>query len=188
MRGSAAILARLRWIEDRIFWTGRLSRSEISKAFYVSITQASIDISEYARIAPANLVPHPDRSYGPSPTFSPLFPKEPRAFLEAAQSGPGGFPLPIERRNDPWQDASPTVLAALVAAAVAKVPVEASFRGGRAVLSPYRIVDDGKVLFVRGWDHMNGGVGTFSIANLDDPRPQPTIPWIDASVDRCPTP
>ncbi len=184
MRGSAAILARLRWIDDRIFWTGRLSRSEVSKAFSISITQASIDISEYARLAPGNIVPNTDRSYGPSAAFSPLFPKEPRAFLESAQCQPGGFPLSIERRNDPWSDASPAVLAALAAAAVARVPVEASFRGGRAVLSPYRIVDDGKSLFVRGWDHMNAGVGLFSLANLDDLRPQPSIPWIDASADR----
>ena len=184
MRGSAAILARLRWIDDRIFWTGRLSRSEISKAFSISITQASIDISEYARIAPDNIVPHPDRSYGPSPTFTPLFPKEPRAFLEAAQSAPEGFPLRIERADDPWKDASLDVLATLVSAAVAKEPVVATTPDGRIVLCPYRLVDDAGILLVRGWDHEAGTVVVLPVADLSDLRREPGVPWIDASADR----
>lgn len=184
MRGGAAILARLRWIDDRIFWTGRLSRSEISKAFSISITQASIDISQYTRIAPGNIVPHPDRSYCPSPTFTPLFPKEPRAFLEAAQCGAEGFPLRIERADDPWKDASLDVLAILVSAAVAKEPVDAATPAGRILLCPYRLIDDAGLLLVRGWNHHAGSVVVVSVADLSDLRRETGVPWIDAAADR----
>lgn len=184
MRGGTAILARLRWIDDRIFWTGRLSRSELSKAFSISITQASIDISEYTRIAPDNLVPHPDRSYGPSPTFSPLFPKEPRAFLEAAQRAAEGFPLRVERADDPWNDASLEVLAVLVSSAVAKKPVAAATPTGRILLCPYRLIDDAGLLLVRGWDHHAGSVVVVPVADLSDLRRETQVPWIDAAADR----
>jgi len=186
MRGSAAILARLRWIDDRIFWTGRLSRSEISKAFSISITQASIDISEYNRIAPDNIVPQADRSYGPSSTFVPLFPKEPRSFLEAAQAAAEGFPLRIERADDPWRNAPMDVLAALIAAAVAKVPVAASKPDGRILLCPYRLVDDAGILLVRGWDLHAAAVVVVPVAALSDLRRSAGVPWIDAAADQPP--
>jgi hypothetical protein len=185
-RGSAAILARLRWIDDRIFWIGRLSRSEISKAFSISMTQASIDIAEYARIAPDNILARPDRSYGPSPAFTPLFPKEPRVFLEAAQDAPGGFPLQIERADGAWRDAPLDVLAALISASAAKEPVAATTPDGRIVLCPYRLVDDTGILFVRGWDHEAGVVVVLPVADLSDPRREHGLPWIDASADRTP--
>lgn len=186
MRGSVAILARLRWIDDRIFWTGRLSRSDLSRAFSISITQASNDISEYGRVAPDNIVPHPDRSYGPSPTFVPLFPKEPRAFLEAAQGAPGGFPLRIERADDPWRDASLNVLATLIAAAVAKEPVAAATPDGRVVLCPYRLVDDAGILLVRGWNLDAGKVVVVPVADLSDLHREAGVPWVDAAADRTP--
>jgi hypothetical protein len=184
MRGGAAILGRLRWIDDTVYWTGKLSRGDLANRFSISITQASNDISEYNRAAPDNLVVLTDKRYGPSPHFSPLFPKDPRAFIEAAQSGPQGFPLPIERTVDPWRAAPPDVLAALVAAAVAKEPIAASASGAQVVLCPYRILDDGGDLFVRGWDHELGRVGIYRIAELKELRRASSIPWIDASADR----
>ena len=184
IRGGAAILARLRWIDDTIYWTGRLSRTALADRFSISITQASNDISEYNRAAPGNLVLRPDKRYGISPRFSPLFPKDPRAFIEAAQNAPEGFPLPIERTVDPWRSAPADVVAALVAAAVSKEPVAASASGARVVLCPYRILDDGDDLFVRGWDHELGRVGIYRISDLTEPSPAHSVPWIDVSADR----
>lgn len=184
IRGGAAILARLRWIDDTIYWTGRLSRSALADRFSISITQASNDISEYNRTAPGNLVLRPDKRYGMSPVFSPLFPKDPRAFIEAAQNGPQGFPLTIERTVDPWRSAPASVLAALVAAAVLKEPIAASAAETAIILCPHRILDDGDDLFVRGWDHVSGRVGMFRIAELKEPRPTPSTPWIAPSPER----
>lgn len=178
IRGGAAILARLRWIDDTIYWTGRLSRTALADRFSISITQASNDISEYNRAAPGNLVVRPDRRYGISPGFSPLFPKDPRAFIEAAQNGPQGFPLPIERTVDPWRSVPSPVMAALVAAAVLKEPIAASAEGSAIVLCPHRILDDGDDLFVRGWDHVTGRVGIYRIAELKEPRAASCTPWV----------
>lgn len=187
IRGGAAILDRLRWIDDTVYWTGRLSRGALADRFSISITQASNDISEYNRTAPGNLVLRPDKRYGMSPVFSPLFPKDPRAFIEAAQNGPRGFPLTIERTVDPWRSASTSVLAALVAAAVLKEPIAASAAETAIILCPHRILDDGAELFVRGWDHVSGRVGMFRIGELKEPRPASSTPWIAPPPDRTNT-
>lgn len=187
IRGGAAILTRLRWIDDTVYWTGTLSRAVLADRFSISITQASNDISEYNRTAPGNLVLRPDKRYGMSPVFSPLFPKDPRAFIEAAQNGPRGFPLTIERTVDPWRSAPTSVLAALVAAAVLKEPITASAAETAIVLCPHRILDDGAELFVCGWDHVSGRVGTFRLAELKEPRPAPSTPWIAPPSDRTNT-
>jgi len=184
MRGSAAILSRLRWIDDRIYWTRRLARSEISRKFSISVTQASNDISVYTRLAPHNLVVLRDKRYGPAPGFAPLFDKDAKSFIEAARNDPEGFPLAIERSGDPWREATVEVVAAIIAAAVSKQPLAASSASGRLVLCPYRIVDDGSDLFVRGWDHELGRVEVYRIFDLKDPRPLAAIPWIDAAADR----
>jgi hypothetical protein len=57
------ILSRRRWssdqriefIEFRLFWEGRVNRSDITEKFGVSIPQASADLAHYREIAPNNM-------------------------------------------------------------------------------------------------------------------------------------
>ena len=46
---------RLEFIEFRLLWEGRINRSELVDHFGISVPQASIDLSRYAELAPANL-------------------------------------------------------------------------------------------------------------------------------------
>lgn len=46
---------RLEFIEFRLFWTGRLNRSDLSDTFRISPPQASNDIARYQELAPGNL-------------------------------------------------------------------------------------------------------------------------------------
>jgi WYL domain len=46
---------RLRFIDFRLQWEGRLNRKDLIEYFGVSVPQASLDISRYAELAPANL-------------------------------------------------------------------------------------------------------------------------------------
>ena len=47
---------RLEFIDFRLFWDGRLNRSDMAETFGISAQQASADIAQYERIAPQNLV------------------------------------------------------------------------------------------------------------------------------------
>ena len=46
---------RLEFIDFRLFWDGRFNRSDLSATFGISPQQASGDIAQYEKIAPANL-------------------------------------------------------------------------------------------------------------------------------------
>lgn len=186
MRGSAAILARLSWLEDRVFWTGALARGEISRRFGVSITQASNDISEYVRIAPDNLIVLKDRRYGPSLSFDPLFSKNARVFIETEQENDSNFPLPLERVEDPWAKLDPTVVAALMKAAASKQTLSVSTPRGRIALCPHGVLDSGGTLLVRGWDHDAGIESMWNIAELGRPSDAHTLPWVASSEGATP--
>ena len=46
---------RLEFIEFRLYWTGRLNRTDLIQQFRISPPQASADISQYQSLAPQNL-------------------------------------------------------------------------------------------------------------------------------------
>lgn len=65
---------RFIFLEQRLYWEGRLNRADLTRAFEVSAPQASADIDRYRDEAPGNV--EYDRSqklYFPSATFEPRF-------------------------------------------------------------------------------------------------------------------
>lgn len=55
--GSAALRQRerLEFIEFRLYWTGKLNRTDLTEQFRISPPQASADIAQYQEIVPGNL-------------------------------------------------------------------------------------------------------------------------------------
>lgn len=65
---------RLEFIDYRLRWDGQLNRSDLTGFFGISVPQASLDLSEYAKRAPSNLEYDPStRAYRASPTYEPAF-------------------------------------------------------------------------------------------------------------------
>lgn len=65
---------RLEFIEFRLFWEGRLNRSDLMQTFGVSVNQASADLNRYLKLAPENMIYNrSERAYLRSPVFSPVF-------------------------------------------------------------------------------------------------------------------
>lgn len=64
---------RLEFIEFRLYWTGRLNRSDLSDAFRISPPQASNDIARYQELAPNNLTYDGAlKGYVRTPDFTPV--------------------------------------------------------------------------------------------------------------------
>lgn len=62
---------RLAFIESKLFWTGRVNRSDIMERFEVSAIQASSDFTRYQEIAPGNVAYDSRRKcYIPTSEFS----------------------------------------------------------------------------------------------------------------------
>ncbi len=65
---------RLEFIEFRLFWEGRLNRSDLMHVFGVSVNQASADLNRYLKLAPENMLyDRSERAYLRSPVFLPVF-------------------------------------------------------------------------------------------------------------------
>ncbi|NGO55814.1 helix-turn-helix transcriptional regulator [Allomesorhizobium camelthorni] len=68
------VLRRLEFIDFRLFWDGRFNRSDLAETFGISTQQASADIAQYEKIAPANLAyDRADKAYKRTVQFVPAF-------------------------------------------------------------------------------------------------------------------
>lgn len=64
---------RLEFIEFRLYWTGKLNRSDLSDVFRISPPQASNDIARYQELAPSNLAyDSAIKGYIRTPNFAPV--------------------------------------------------------------------------------------------------------------------
>ena len=65
---------RIRFIEERLFWTGRINRKEIVEFFGITNAHASSDLTLYQDLAPANMAyDMSGRTYRIQEDFKPLF-------------------------------------------------------------------------------------------------------------------
>ena len=91
---------RLEFIEFRLFWEGRVNRSDITSRFGVSVPQASNDLSRYQELLPANIrYDSREKCYLPTEAFSPKFCK-PNAGHYLAQLE--GLAAHVVEAGDSW--------------------------------------------------------------------------------------
>jgi hypothetical protein len=64
---------RLEFIDFRLFWEGRLNRSDLTAFFRISVPQASLDLAAYQELAPGNMTyDRTQKTYVAAPTFTPI--------------------------------------------------------------------------------------------------------------------
>ncbi len=91
---------RLEFIEFRLFWEGRVNRSDLMEQFGISVNQASADLNRYIALAPNNMAYDKSaRTYVRTPEFKAHF-SEPDAskYLAQLRSVADG----ILEREDVW--------------------------------------------------------------------------------------
>jgi hypothetical protein len=79
---------RLEFIEFRLFWEGRVNRSDLMATFGISINQASADLNRYLGMASDNMLyDKSTRAYVRGDRFEPLFLKpDPASYLSQLRS------------------------------------------------------------------------------------------------------
>lgn len=69
-----SIEKRLEFIDFRLYWEGRINRSDLTEFFGVSVPQASTDLTKYQEMAPNNAVYDKTlKTYVAGPNFEPQF-------------------------------------------------------------------------------------------------------------------
>jgi hypothetical protein len=78
---------RLEFIEFRLFWEGRVNRSDIIEVFGVSVPQGSKDLALYQEHAPGNVEYHKSAKRYATKGFEPRFLRpDPNTYLSRLRS------------------------------------------------------------------------------------------------------
>jgi hypothetical protein len=114
-----SVAQRFAFLEQRLYWLGRVNKVELTERFAISTPQASADVAHYELLAPGNMAyDHKEKAFLAAPDFTPRFMKpDARAYLsqllliaddtmEPRDTWVGAFPshaaIPkVRRRMDP---------------------------------------------------------------------------------------
>ncbi|MBL8798026.1 MAG: WYL domain-containing protein [Planctomycetia bacterium] len=185
-KGPWSVERRLEFIDFKLFWEGRVNRSDLVDYFGVSVPQASADLAQYQELAPANAVYDKNRkTYVAGEKFKPVFfaPSADRylAQLRLIESGllreeeawavrmPAYSIVPILRRHI---DASTLrgILVAIRARAALHVRYQSMSRPQpqRRWISPHALGFDGFRWHARAWCHSRERFADFVLARFLD--------------------
>ena len=180
---------RLKFIDFRLRWEGRINRSDLVEFFGISMPQASADVSKYAESAPQNLVYDGSiKTYLRASTYVPVFARSgTRTYLNELQaletkimepksSFIGWKPdlgiVPVPSRNVDGK-----VLSTMLLAVREKRKVTARYQGMvrpdpvDRTISPHAFAFDGMRWHVRAYCHLRGEFRDFVIARLTEVEP-----------------
>ena len=193
---------RLEFIDFRLYWEGRINRSDIMRAFTLSVQQASADIARYQELAPDNLVY--DRSakrYLAAPAYRPVFKVDDSGrylaqlrslaenLIQAEESWLAEIPrfLTLTLPSRPIPAAT---LRAIIKAMREKCALEVLYQSMSRPeplwrwISPHALGFDGLRWHIRAWCHLDGFFKDFVFARVHEigaSRPE----TIDPATDRA---
>ncbi|MGN2434299.1 WYL domain-containing protein [Pseudomonas viridiflava] len=192
-RGNWFSQQRLQFIEARLFWSGRINRSDLMEHYSIHRSAASEDIAEYLRLAPRNAVY--DRSskvYRAGKRFLPIFGAPALQGLFAHSVLEDGSPSPrplFELVPSSNRTADPGVAQNVIAAAHAGFALKVFYRSIEAPngrwrwIEPHCLVSDGHRWHVRAYCRARGGFRDFVLGRMeiaDETAPQTIDPITDA--------
>lgn len=174
-------LRRFEFLEWKLFWEGRLTRSDIEGAFGISTPQASVDLRNYREVAPDSLDPTP-RGYAPTPTFKPryLVPSADRLLLQlrallssVIQARDIWFKEvpPVDVAPDIVRSVAPECLRPILRAIRQREAIEVHYQSltsaRRRAIAPHALVFDGQRWHVRAWCCENEDFRDFVLSRMD---------------------
>lgn len=160
-RGSWFSQQRLLFIEARLFWHGRVNRSDLVEHFAIHRSVASEDLAEYRRVAPRNAVyDRRSKVYRAGRGFIPIFGPPGMAGLLAHSLLGDGLPSPgasFEAIKTPSRAADPVVARNIIAAAQRGFALKVFYRsmgtpaGRWPWIEPHSLVSNGFRWHVRAF-------------------------------------
>lgn len=192
---------RLKFIDLRLQFDGRINRGDLIKYFDISTPQASADLGQYQAMAPANMYYDPrGRMYMALPDFQPQFGRSAatgyldeiqrlaRQVIEPDESFVGFIP-PTGVVATPARAIEADEVAIIVRAIRDRVPLRVKYQSMNHsapihyVVSPHALGFDGLRWHVRAWCHTRGFFRDFAIGRLEVEGPASDVEAIDPTTD-----
>lgn len=192
---------RLAFLEQRLFWEGRVNRSDLMERFGVSVNQASADFTRYQELAPRNLVYDKSRKtyvagLGFSPAFAP--PDADRYLAELRLLGDGiiapgegdlgdlpPYAVALTPRRPVPEDALRAALAAIRGGRVLEIRYQSmsSPRPRQRLIEPHALAFDGFRWHARARDADDGAFKDFVLGRMSAPQVTETAAEADVADD-----
>jgi hypothetical protein len=185
MTGGKKNARRLEFIEFQLTWRGRVGRSDLQEQFSISPQQATNDLSEYADLAPRNLVYDPrQRTYVRGDRFKPVLTQaSPTEYLTQLELCAAGFrdqdeiwPTPVpafETIRTTTRPVARTTLALILEAIetggrldVRYVSLSSDVEEVRSI-APHALANDGHRWHVRAFDFDKQRYSDFVLSRVD---------------------
>lgn len=175
---------RLEFIDYRLQWDGQINRSSLTDFFGISVPQASLDITEYAKIAVDNLeYDNRARVYRATESFKAVFPSSAvERYLEdllrvavkpeIPYGSFLGWQSPVASVPKLGRRLNADVVGEILRAIRDTGCVDAFYQsltdpeGGERRLSPHALVHDGNRWHVRAYCHKRKGFRDFSLTRI----------------------
>lgn len=192
---------RLRFIDFRLHWGGRINRRDVTDFFKISVPQASADIARYAELAPGNLAyDTSSRTYVATQAFAPRYESSgPRQYLSQLlalerqilssdqtflEFRPPIASVPLPNRTVESQTLS-RVIQAISERAKLRVRYQSITRDEpqERLISPHAFGYDGLRWHVRAFCHLRKGFRDFVLGRIMSPG-TPAASEVDPTEDR----
>lgn len=196
-------LQRLQFIEFRLLWEGHVNRSDLIKAFNISVPQSTLDFKEYLERAPGNMdYDKRLRHYFPTATFKPIFISDnAEGYLSQLialgvsgeeQSHPGliGATPPFDVLPSPERRVDQCALQKLLRAIRENLSIEMHYQSlstatpGWRWITPHSLASDGLRWHVRAFCHTKEEFRDFVLGRIMELRgEQPSNASIEADEE-----
>lgn len=182
---------RLRFIEARLFWSGRVNRADLISAFGIHKSVASKDLTEYQALAPRNAIyDRSEKVYKAGSRFIPAFdpPTVDRLFGHAlvADGLPAATSL-FEWVRPPVRNADPVVVRNICEAATGQLAIKIFYHsmtyptGRWRWIEPHSVAFDGQRWHVRAWCQLQMEFRDFSLGRVK--KTAETLPAMQLAND-----
>jgi hypothetical protein len=168
-------MERLQFVEDRLFWVGRVGSADLRRRFDISKAQAAQDIAKYRDVqdAPINYDTRL-KSFVAPPDLRPICGAQSLdRFLKLAEQDDFGegevldlaFLTPPGRKMD-LAVAQSVVRAMMIGEEVEVEYISLSSGLGRRWLAPHALASDGMRVHLRAYDHRRGRFADFVMGRI----------------------
>jgi len=190
-RGAVAILQRLRWLEDRLYWLGELNRADIASKFKLSPQQSSADIALYKSVAPNNILyDTKNKQYVRDASFSAVFDKSCADWLLGNGKEQADLRSLAMERVAPLQRSVPDeVIRAVARSYRQRVALRVQYQSMRSPapevrsICPHAVVDVGVRWHVRAWDSKRTQFCDLLPSRILATESDPATQWVPQEAD-----
>jgi hypothetical protein len=197
-----SVLQRLEFIENTVYWRGRINRSDLVQQYQISLPQASADLAKYKAIAAGGVIYDPSvKSFVATESFKPTLTKPNadrfllqmlgwrRGILQRSDLPPDE-PPPFDELPVPRRKINPDVLRAVTQAISHKKKISVSYQSMTRPattwreISPHSLAFDRQRWHVRAYCHERHAFRDFVLTRIFGVRdigPSDISPSTDAA-------